>query len=90
MCSSLCLSDSPKVLSPNPTSLLQAMKREKEKFENNSASVPKHDNGDALSEKQERDAEVKKPQLGKKRSHDESDDSERSAGSGRTPRSKTG
>ncbi|GFR84914.1 cyclin-L1 [Elysia marginata] len=84
--------NSPKVLSPNPASLslLQAMKKEKEKFDNNGANVPKHDNGEATNIKQERDTEVKKTQHAKKRSHDESEDSERSAGSARSARSKTG
>ncbi|KAK3788029.1 hypothetical protein RRG08_051103 [Elysia crispata] len=79
--------NSPKVLSPTPTSLLQSMKKEKEKFESNSTVLPKHDNGEAANVKVERDADVKKPQQAKKRSHDESEDSERSQGSGR---SKTG
>ena len=63
------------------------MKKEKEKFESNSTVLPKHDNGEAANVKVERDADVKKPQQAKKRSHDESEDSERSQGSGR---SKTG
>ncbi|RUS74883.1 hypothetical protein EGW08_017348 [Elysia chlorotica] len=80
--------NSPKVLSPTPTSLLQAMKKEKEKFD--STTVPKHDNGDAANIKSDRDADMKKPQQAKKRSHEESEDSERSHGSGRSGRSKTG
>ncbi|GFN77041.1 cyclin-l1 [Plakobranchus ocellatus] len=84
--------NSPKVLSPNPTSLLQAMKKEKEKFESAGGVVPKNDNGEAANDKAEREAEIgaKKGQQDKKRSHDDSDDSERSAGSGRSARSKTG
>ncbi|CAL1541055.1 unnamed protein product [Lymnaea stagnalis] len=64
--------NSPKVFSPNPTSLLQAMKKEKEKLE-----VKNTDNGDAGSDRSDQDNDRR---AGKKRSH-ESDDSERSGAS---------
>ncbi|XP_059146076.1 cyclin-L1-like [Physella acuta] len=60
--------NSPKVFSPTPTSLLQSMKKEKEKLETKQV-----DNGEVGSDRSDNDR-----RSGKKRSHEHSDDSERS------------